>query len=568
MPTARKEAGERKYAERLPAWVNRIVIDIFRAAWAAMRGVLGGSMHAVVMVVLAGLAGGTLRVARGYDRQPERLRKSTMGRLREWARDQYRRLCSKTVAQVKIGLERILRTRFQPESRKLEKKKRDPLPREYRKVLEMATTRPTQVEYYMASFSASSGLSSRSEPVRSEMADDQPLAARVFQYSLAPPLVSFGLLPAPLMPVHWRSSHVWFTDRCARPLRDRSEELDQLLDRVADLVIRRGWATLPLPSVVVNFLSNTEVPTGEHVVSYSMARARLQSDRLYRISSRYLYCLARRYRRIFPEELSLLYDWPVNSPILRVLSDLGMPTSIVLRMLSWGIHGSTLRWMSELIRDVCGHYGVAARVVFYGVGLNTMAAVMNEVLGVNGWVYEASFEANPIVYSIHKAIWGGVVRHQFRRAERAISVTLNMNIAVLSLRCQPFSFLNRYGAEQLPPAINERFAVYRQVARLQPMIIFDEMLGRERMGALGQAWEHVEYLREVCFPEYQHVVLATDPGCQPAGFTNSYREIVVWMLKGSTFDLEGWLVGRGWVKAEPPRVWRPLSLDGAGSSMP
>ena len=139
---------------------------------------------------------------------------------------------------------------------------------------------------------------------------------------------------------------------------------------------------------------------------------------------------------------------------------------------------------------------------------------------------------------------------------------------MLSLRCQPFSYLNRYGAEQLGPAINERFAVYRQVARLQPMIIFDEMLGRERMGALGQAWEHVEYLREVCFPEYQHMVLATDPGCQPAGFTNSYREIVVWMLKGSTFDLEGWLVGRGWVKAEPPRVWRPLSLDGAGSSMP
>ena len=109
MPTARKGAGERKYAERLPAWVNRIVIDIFRAAWAAMRGVLKESMPAVVMVVLAGLAGGTLRVDRGY----ERLRKNTMGRLREWARGQYQRLSSKTVAQVKIELGRVLLTRIQ-----------------------------------------------------------------------------------------------------------------------------------------------------------------------------------------------------------------------------------------------------------------------------------------------------------------------------------------------------------------------------------------------------------------------------------------------------------------------
>ena len=98
---------------------------------------------------------------------------------------------------------------------------------------------------------------------------------------------------------------------------------------------------------------------------------------------------------------------------------------------------------------------------------------------------------------------------------------------ILSLRCQPWSWLNRAGVAELESAVAERAAAYREVAQERPCLIIDEMLSRQRMGGLRVAWQRVEYLRELILPGYCWVVCDEDPGRSPLGWMCSHREIVI-----------------------------------------
>ena len=119
---------------------------------------------------------------------------------------------------------------------------------------------------------------------------------------------------------------MWYTDRDARARRCRGEELDKLFEGVYDLVTARRWDRVELPPRARELIDRMDEPRGEQVLSYNLGKPKYVSDRIYRISSKYLYCLPLRQRVIYPEELSLLYEWPVDSPILSTLSKLGVPT--------------------------------------------------------------------------------------------------------------------------------------------------------------------------------------------------------------------------------------------------
>ena len=131
---------------------------------------------------------------------------------------------------------------------------------------------------------------------------------------------------------------------------------------------------------------------------------------------------------------------------------------------------------------------------------------------------------------------------------------------VLSLRCQPWSFLNRYGSSQLPGALSERAAVYRSLRQMDPIVIFDEMLSRARLGGLMYAWRHAEYLRQLYLPSYRWVVCDTDPGDGPEAWTKSRREIVVLVRDDVLPLLRMWLETRGWREVTGPRAWCLLPL--------
>ena len=98
---------------------------------------------------------------------------------------------------------------------------------------------------------------------------------------------------------------------------------------------------------------------------------------------------------------------------------------------------------------------------------------------------------------------------------------------VLTLRCQPWSRMNRLGLDQLERAIAERDAAYREVSVLSPDVVVDEMLSRSHMGGLGLAWQRVEYLRKQAFGAMEWLVLDSDPGDGEEELACSRRELAV-----------------------------------------
>lgn len=535
MVTPRRAPHERVYVDRLSRSVNRILLDVLRCLWAALQTTVAG----VAMTALSELASGTLWVYRGK----RRVKRRVMVRLCRWAREQHTKVTSGS--KLKHDLDGIVRHRGQAAGFRDGAKP----------MLNSELTRPTRV------VSFSRALKSTTFDVQKSNEGGGSSRRLTSRSVMEAPIVDPLLVRCPSVPASWRSRHMWFTDRVSRSRRCRGEELDYLFEGVRDVITARGWARIELPARASLLIDEMDEPDGEQVLSYNLCKPKYISDRIYRISSKHLYCLQMRMRVVYPEELSLLYEWPVDSPILTTLSKLGVPSSLVLKMLSWGVHGATERQIASLVHFVCDSMGEEKRVAFYCCGVNTMAAIFNEVFGAGKWVYEAAFEANPWVFRLHRAIWGEVVRHCLERAEAPPTVRLDYNTAIATNRCQPFCYLNLKKMEQLPGALDERFAIYEQISKQQPLLVVDEMLGRDRMGSLAEAWEHAEFLREYWFTGYRFYILVTDPGCRKGGWVNSYREIVFGVRSDVKADVKAWLTANGY-RPSSPRVWKKVELGG------
>ena len=159
--------------------------------------------------------------------------------------------------------------------------------------------------------------------------------------------------------------------------------------------------------------------------------------------------------------------------------------------------------------------------------MNTVAMVFDQRLR-SRWDYALRVEGNAENARVHDLCWGDRVLAVQERVESPVEMPAGVAPpldCVLSLRCQPWSRLNRTGLDQMEQAINERAATYRSVSVIAPDVVVDEMLSRAHSGGQGLAWQRVEYVRQQAFGEMEWVVLDSDPGDGEREFARSRREL-------------------------------------------
>ena len=369
--------------------------------------------------------------------------------------------------------------------------------------------------------------------------------------AFVPPVVDSNLPPAAVLPEpssdvvevdgvsftilsKWRSTHRWYTSIVSRPRADRGAELHAALSAVAALSVRRGWRVMLAGAASLR--ARASLPAGIVVAGHEAALGRaasgavlLASDMLWRATSRRQVYFLNRNRRASPEEMCVLMALPASHAAFDALSAANVPVERVVWMLIQGVHGHSTLWLASLFRLFSARLGRPVRVGFGGAGLNTVAMVLDEQLGADGWEMAYVAEANPYMAWVHRLAWGGRGYEERGRMEepRAGSSSGSLLAVMLSLRCQPWCWLNRCGVGEMEGAAAERAAAYRVVAQEQPCLIIDEMLSRKRMAGVQVAWERIEFLRESILPNYRWVVCDEDPGCLPGSWMCSHREIVI-----------------------------------------
>ena len=329
----------------------------------------------------------------------------------------------------------------------------------------------------------------------------------------------------------WKSSHRWFRRGGSRPIRDRSAELDSLVSGLAPLVAQRGWPETPLTPTLLRGKSQLAPPAAGHEVVFGSKDGKLsyRSDRLWRLTKRYVYALLRRGRVVYPEEVCALLSLSPYHSLLDRLS-LGFKPQAVVRALTQGVHGGHSGDISDLFAAVAGLDGRLVRAMFVGSGVNTVAMNLDERLGSAGWEYVARVEANPSMAYMHDVAWAGRGFAALERAEDEVRLPEGVappSEVCITLRCQPWSWLCIDGISQLERAVAERAAAYRAVRALDPEIVVDEMLSRARMGGKAVAWERVEYVRESIFERMVWFLLDADPGSGADVWSCSRRELAV-----------------------------------------
>ena len=338
----------------------------------------------------------------------------------------------------------------------------------------------------------------------------------------------------------------------ARVGRERVRELDALLSRVSGLSRRRAWSVVGPPPDVAGARSLFP-PVGdgcEEVLGVFEGEAFVLSDRLWRMSRRHMYYLRRRDRLAFPEEVCLLMGWPERHVVIDELAR-QVTTRVVLRYMTQGVHGVHAELMAAIFDAVASVDRRRVRAGFWGSGpLNTVAMVFDRQLGSGRWDYALRVEGNPANARVHDQCWGERVMATQDRVESRVEMPEGVappSDCVLSLRCQPWSRMNRAGLDQMEGAMRERSATYQSVSAITPDVVVDEMLSRSRMSGQGLLWQRVEYMRQQAFGAMEWVVLDSDPGDGEGEFARSRRELAVGYRVRFAAAVRAVLEGAGYV---------------------
>ena len=351
----------------------------------------------------------------------------------------------------------------------------------------------------------------------------------------------------------WQSSHEWWTDDQARVSRNRRVELNQALLRVAALSARRGWVR---PSVSAKMretlaaLREELAEDEEAVVGYCAKSGTYypMEDQLWRkTSSKRLY-LVRRMGLAVPEEVCVLMGVPPEAPLLDRLAP-HLSVNQMNDLLSQGFAGLTSEWVADFVSRAAGRLGLPITVEFHGGGINAVAMVFDHVFGEGGWEYSLLVEGNPFVKQLSEIGWNGRIKSYRDRVEAPPPLPrLRRLVAVLSYRCQPWSWLNFMNLDDMDDALAERAAGYRSVAAGGTPIVVDEMLSRQHLNGRSVSWLRVEYMRELYFPLHDWYICDTDPVGVREAWMRSHREIVIGVVSELKPLMVEFLTQSGWRK--------------------
>ena len=353
----------------------------------------------------------------------------------------------------------------------------------------------------------------------------------------------------------WHSSHEWWKMPGARPSRERGKELDGLLRECDALSRARGWESTPPDAATraaVLEKYGTEV-NGEAILSTMGEKSTLVSDKLPRMTADHQLYAWKRGEVLYPEGHCGLLGLPMNHDCFGALAAAGYATERVNWAISQGLaepHAKLMGDVAWAVNDMSGEERVQAE--FRGAGINTVAMVWDVEKGRQEWDMIATYEVTPGVAEMCKTAWQGRVGEVFERAEEPSELPpgTRVNTSVASLQCQCWCWANVRGYEKMDAATNERWAVYKQIVKNQPNVVFDEMLSRSRMNGKGQAWERVEYLREKALPGYCWFLVECEAGQIPQSFMRSHREIAIGVLPQYKVAVRGVLEAHGYRRVD------------------
>ena len=354
--------------------------------------------------------------------------------------------------------------------------------------------------------------------------------------------------------IAYEETHSWWKGAGQRPRRWRGKELDELLDVCEPFAISRGWVAKPANKGVEDALEALEGVEfeGEAIVRPAIRDkpAAYLSDMLWRISSKGQYYAARRKRFLYPEEYCALYGWPMEHSVFDNLAAEGASTERVLWALTQGVMGTHASLMAAVAWAVNGAAGERVKAEFRGVGLNTVAMVWDAEKGSDSWDYVACYEGNPHVRWMHDTAWGTRHRCLYPKAEvnEVLPDGASINTSVISMRCQPWSYQNQTGIDNMEPAMSERYAAYKAVGENKPNVIIDEMLCRSWHNGMRIGWTRVEFLRDLALPCYCWAIVDCEAGNVMRSLACSHREIVIGVLPEYKEIMENELVKRGYKK--------------------
>ena len=333
----------------------------------------------------------------------------------------------------------------------------------------------------------------------------------------------------------WQTAHEWWKMPKSRPPRDRGEELDGLLRECDALTRARGWEAIPpnaATRAAVKKRAGTKVK-GEAILSTMRKTSALKSDQLSRMTADHQLYAWKRQCVLYPEGHCGMLGLPMNHDCFAALAAAGYTAERV----NWAISQGLAESQSSLLGDVAWAVTDAAgegrvKAEFRGAGLNTVAMVWDVEKGRREWDMMATYEAAPGMAEMCKVAWQGRVGEVFERAEEpsALPPGARVNTSFVSLQCQCWCWANVRGYEKMDKATDERWAVYQQMKKNQPNVIFDEMLSRAHMCGKRQAWERVEYVREQALPDYCWFLVECEAGKLPKAFMRSHREIAIGVL--------------------------------------
>ena len=168
-----------------------------------------------------------------------------------------------------------------------------------------------------------------------------------------------------------------------------------------------------------------------------------------------------------------------------------------------------------------------------GSAMNLPGLVLDKLVGSSQWEYMASFDPDAQAGVLHRLLWGdrcGTYRGYADAASEWQGVPGTAFLTLVTLRCQPWCFLNVHRDKFVWAALRELIAIHKEVAgRLPPMMVHEvPSYARAASNPFASAWEMAESALENIYRAegYVWVTVHTDPARQRATALSSRSRLL------------------------------------------